>query len=116
MRNNAMFLLDLASAAGSVFPPHQQRRISINNMPSVSENYSPPDPPGPFPPSGPFQCLQALGVHPSQEMHEDQQFLEETFRRQTAQQSLMEATYNGNIHRYGSSGLRVCVQTIYSVK
>jgi E3 ubiquitin-protein ligase MYCBP2 len=116
MRNNAMFLLDLASAGGSVFPPHQQRRISINSMPSVSENYSPPDPPGPFPPSGPFQCLQALGVHPSQEMHEDQQFLEETLRRQTAQQSLMEATYNGNIHAYSSSGLRVCVQTIHSAE
>jgi hypothetical protein len=49
-------------------------------------------------------------------MHEDQQFLEETFRRQTAQQSLMEATYNGNIHAYSSSGLRVCVQTVPSVK
>ncbi|XP_023712844.2 E3 ubiquitin-protein ligase MYCBP2 [Cryptotermes secundus] len=105
MRNNAMFLLDLASAGGSVFPPHQQRRISINNMPSVSENYSPPDPPGPFLPVGPFQCLQALGV-PLQQVHEDQQFLEETFRRQTMQQSLMEAACNGNVHLGGPLGSR----------
>jgi E3 ubiquitin-protein ligase MYCBP2 len=110
MRNNAMFLLDLASAGGSVFPPHQQRRISFNNMPSVSENYSPPDPPGPFSPAGPFQCLQALGV-PSQQVHEDQQFLEETFRRQTIQQSLMEAACNGNLHLGGPLGLRVGVKT-----
>lgn len=111
MRNNAMFLLDLASAGGSVFPPHQQRRISINNMPSVSENYSPPDPPGPFSPVGPFQCLQALGIHPSQQLREDQQFLEETFRRQTIQQSLMEAAVSGNLHINGPLGLRVCAQS-----
>lgn len=110
MRNNAMFLLDLASAGGSVFPPHQQRRISINNMPSVSENYSPPDPPGPFSPVGPFQCLQALGI-PLQQVHEDEQFLEETFRRQTMQQSLMEAACNGNVHLGGPLGSRVGVQT-----
>lgn len=113
MRNNAMFLLDLASAAGSVFSPHQQRRISINNMPSVSENYSPPDPPGPFSPAGPFQCLQALGIHPSQQMHEDQQFLEETFRRQTIQQSLMEAGFSGNLHLGAPLGLRVCALTLF---
>jgi E3 ubiquitin-protein ligase MYCBP2 len=114
MRNNAMFLLDLASAGGSVFPPHQQRRVSINNMPSVSENYSPPDPPGPFSPAGPFQCLQTLGVA-SQQVHEDQQFLEETFRRQTIQQSLMEAACNGNLHVGGPLGIRVGVRAFMLV-
>ncbi|KAJ8867991.1 hypothetical protein PR048_031800 [Dryococelus australis] len=82
MKNNAMFLLELASAAGSGLPTNQQRRSFISSMPSVSENYSPPEPSGPFSPVGPFQCLQALGVYPSQQMRDDQTFLEEAFRRE----------------------------------
>jgi hypothetical protein len=44
-------------------------------------------------------------------VHEDEQFLEETFRRQTMQQSLMEAACNGNVHLGGPLGSRVGVQT-----
>ncbi|RLU26230.1 hypothetical protein DMN91_000023 [Ooceraea biroi] len=64
MKNNAMFLLDLASASGFNIPK-QQRRPS-QTLSSVAENYSPPEATGPFPPTGPFQCLQALGLHHSQ--------------------------------------------------
>ncbi|XP_052124547.1 E3 ubiquitin-protein ligase MYCBP2-like [Frankliniella occidentalis] len=63
MRNNAMFLLELASAAGSGL--HLERRPSPN-MPTVAENYSPQEASGPFTPVGPFQCLAALGANPSQ--------------------------------------------------
>lgn len=86
MRDNAMFLLDLASAA-SPGMPRQQRR-SVSGMPSVSENYSPPEPPGPFSPVGPFQCLQALGCH----LHEQE--LQDLMQRQPPQE--MDASFNGN--------------------
>ncbi|XP_011315230.1 E3 ubiquitin-protein ligase MYCBP2 isoform X2 [Fopius arisanus] len=75
MKNNAIFLLDLSSASG-VNIPKQQRRPS-QTLSSVAENYSPPEA-GPFPPTGPFQCLQALGVHHSLS-HEDK-YYEETLR------------------------------------
>lgn len=61
MKNNAMFLLDLASSAESGMA--HQRRSSGGIMPSVSENISPPDCVGPFGPLPPFQCLQSLGAN-----------------------------------------------------
>nr|CAD7199865.1 unnamed protein product [Timema douglasi] len=83
MKNNAMFLLELASAAGSGLPTHGQ-----GSMPAVAENYSPPEPSGPFPPPvGPLMCLQALGVHPTRD---EQKFLEETLLQQ------QEPGINGN--------------------
>ncbi|KAK9891458.1 hypothetical protein WA026_014691 [Henosepilachna vigintioctopunctata] len=60
MRNNAMFLLDLASSSDTSMAP--QRRSSNGYLPSLSENNSPPDCSGPFSPMPPFQCLQSLGV------------------------------------------------------
>ncbi|XP_032681431.1 E3 ubiquitin-protein ligase MYCBP2 isoform X1 [Odontomachus brunneus] len=93
MKNNAMFLLDLASASGFNIPK-QQRRPS-QTLSSVAENYSPPEAAGPFPPTGPFQCLQALGVHHSQS--HDERYYEEALRRQNGQQSNYEganAMYN----------------------
>ncbi|KAF7271207.1 hypothetical protein GWI33_015889 [Rhynchophorus ferrugineus] len=59
MKNNAMFLLDLASSSDSGMGP--QRRSSGIMMPSLSENITPPDCSGPFGPLPPFQCLQTLG-------------------------------------------------------
>ncbi|XP_076385847.1 MYC binding protein highwire isoform X12 [Megachile rotundata] len=96
MKNNAMFLLDLASASGLNIPK-QQRRPS-QTLSSVAENYSPPEAAGPFPPTGPFQCLQALGVHHSQS--HDERYYEETLRRQNGQNgyegsSGMSNTTNG---------------------
>ncbi|EFN81009.1 Probable E3 ubiquitin-protein ligase MYCBP2 [Harpegnathos saltator] len=93
MKNNAMFLLDLASASGFNIPK-QQRRPS-QTLSSVAENYSPPEAAGPFPPTGPFQCLQALGVHHSQS--HDERYYEEALRRQNGQQNNYEgasAVYN----------------------
>ncbi|KAL1517027.1 hypothetical protein ABEB36_000847, partial [Hypothenemus hampei] len=58
MKNNALFLLELASSADNGINVHQ-RRSSV--MPSVSENFSPPDCSGPFGPLPPFQCLHTLG-------------------------------------------------------
>lgn len=64
MKNNAIFLLDLASSAeSSVLAAHQRRSSASMIMPSVSENNSPPDYSGPFSPIPPFQCLQALDAH-----------------------------------------------------
>ncbi|KAL3283868.1 hypothetical protein HHI36_018037 [Cryptolaemus montrouzieri] len=60
MKNNAMFLLDLASSADTNMAP--QRRSSTSYLPSLSENNSPPDCSGPFSPMPPFQCLQSLGA------------------------------------------------------
>ncbi|XP_063987126.1 E3 ubiquitin-protein ligase MYCBP2 isoform X2 [Diachasmimorpha longicaudata] len=88
MKNNAMFLLDLSSASG-VNIPKQQRRPS-QTLSSVAENYSPPEA-GPFPPTGPFQCLQALGLHNSQS-HDDDKYYEETLRRQTGQVNIYESS------------------------
>ncbi|KAG7189537.1 hypothetical protein KM043_017228 [Ampulex compressa] len=88
VKNNAMFLLDIASASG-VSIPKQQRRPS-QTLSSVAENYSPPEAAGPFPPTGPFQCLQALGVHYSQS-HEER-YYEETLRRQNGQQNPYEGS------------------------
>nr|XP_022909947.1 E3 ubiquitin-protein ligase MYCBP2 isoform X2 [Onthophagus taurus] len=79
MRNNALFLLDLASASDTNVGT-RQRRPSSTVMPSVSERHSPPDiGGGPFNPVPPFQCLQALGA--DNEMQE-RQFYEEVLRRQ----------------------------------
>ncbi|KMQ98404.1 putative e3 ubiquitin-protein ligase mycbp2-like protein [Lasius niger] len=88
MKNNAMFLLDLASASGFNIPK-QQRRPS-QTLSSVAENYSPPEAAGPFPPTGPFQCLQALGVHHSQS--HDERYYEETLRRENGQQNNYEGS------------------------
>lgn len=87
MKNNAMFLLDIASASGLNIPKQQRR--SSQTLSSVAENYSPPETAGPFPPTGPFQCLQALGIHHSQS--HDERYYEETLRRQSEQN-----TYEGN--------------------
>lgn len=65
MKNNAMFLLDLASSADHTI--NHQRRSSVSIMPSVSENITPPDFTGPFGPPPPFQCLQSLGVNSNSE-------------------------------------------------
>lgn len=70
MKNNAMFLLDLASYNIS-------NRRSSTIMPSVSENQSPPDT-GPFGPLPPFQCLRALGATAP---HEDPFFDEDLYMR-----------------------------------
>lgn len=81
MKNNAMFLLDLASAASPNLPGQglSSKRSPYSSMPSVSE-HSPADS-DPFP-AIPFQCLQALGVHQSQlQMINEEQILEETLRQ-----------------------------------
>lgn len=96
MKNNAMFLLDLASASGLNIPK-QQRRPS-QTLSSVAENYSPPEAAGPFPPTGPFQCLQALGVHHSQS--HDERYYEETLRRQNGHQN----AYEGNVMANTTNG------------
>ncbi|XP_031781072.1 E3 ubiquitin-protein ligase MYCBP2 isoform X6 [Nasonia vitripennis] len=87
VKNNAMFLLDLASAAG-VNIPKQQRRPS-QTLSSVAENYSPPEAAGPFPSTGPFQCLLALGVQSSQ--NNEEKFYEEILKRQGGQQTSFDA-------------------------
>ncbi|XP_074033015.1 MYC binding protein highwire isoform X2 [Leptinotarsa decemlineata] len=61
MKNNAMFLLDLASSAEPTIS--HQRTSSASIMPSVSENISPPDCISPFGPPPSFQCLQSLGAN-----------------------------------------------------
>lgn len=95
MKNNAMFLLDLASSADAVI--NRQRRPSSSVMPSVSENNSPPDCAGPFSPIPPFQCLQALGAN---SMPDEPDFYEKVLREQ-------------NIHEV-SAGQRVRYnQTMY---
>ncbi|KAJ8937846.1 hypothetical protein NQ318_022264 [Aromia moschata] len=66
MKNNAMFLLELASSAETRMT--HPRRSSMSIMPSVSENSSPPDYIGPFGPLPPFQCLQSLGAN----LHNDE--------------------------------------------
>lgn len=99
MKNNAMFLLDLASASGFNIPK-QQRRPS-QTLSSVAENYSPPEATGPFPPTGPFQCLQALGVHHSQS--HDERYYEETLRRENGQQN----NYEGNSGTFNNTNGRV---------
>lgn len=90
VKNNAMFLLELASAAG-VNIPKQQRRPS-QTLTSVAENYSPPEAAGPFPSTGPFQCLLSLGVQNSQS--NDEMLYEESLRRQ-GQQNSYEGSNNG---------------------
>ncbi|KAJ8916892.1 hypothetical protein NQ315_013360 [Exocentrus adspersus] len=60
MKKNAMFLLDLASSSESGI---RRPRSSVNTMPSVSEDSSPPENTGPFDPLPPFQCLDALGAN-----------------------------------------------------
>lgn len=78
VKRNAMFLLDLASASGISLPKHQRR--PSQTLSAVAENYSPPDTSGPFPSSGPFQCLQGLGIHHTQAL--DERFYEEALRRE----------------------------------
>jgi hypothetical protein len=90
VKNNAMFLLDLSSAAG-INLPKQQRRYS-QALSAVAENYSPPEMAGPFPSTGPFQCLLALGVQNSQSNEE--RFYEEMLRHQ-GQQSSYDGGNNG---------------------
>ncbi|CAH0546546.1 unnamed protein product [Brassicogethes aeneus] len=77
IKNNAMFLLDLASSADTNIG--SQIRNSTSLMPSVSENHSPPDATGPFAPVPPFQCLQALEANLSKD---EPSFYEEVLRQQ----------------------------------
>lgn len=77
IKNNAMFLLDLASSADTNIT--HQIRAGSGLMPSVSENNSPPDVTGPFAPVPPFQCLQALGANQSLD---EPSFYEEVLRQQ----------------------------------
>lgn len=98
MKNNAMFLLDLASASGLNIPKQQRR--SSQTLSSVAENYSPPEAAGPFPPTGPFQCLQALGIHHSQS--HDERYYEEALRRQNGQQN----AYEGNSGMFNTTNGR----------
>ncbi|CAB0038014.1 unnamed protein product [Trichogramma brassicae] len=86
VKSNAMFLLDLASAAGVSIPKHQRR--PSQTLSSVAENHSPPEPAGPFPTQVPFQCLLALGVNNSQS-YEDHVY-EELLRRQNSLQDSQE--------------------------
>ncbi|KAL7297667.1 hypothetical protein TKK_0009333 [Trichogramma kaykai] len=86
VKSNAMFLLDLASAAGVNIPKHQRR--PSQTLSSVAENHSPPEPAGPFPTQVPFQCLLALGVNNSQS-YEDHVY-EELLRRQNSLQDSQE--------------------------
>lgn len=98
VKNNAMFLLDLASAAGVCIPKQQHHRVS-QTLSSVAENYSPPESSGPFPSTGPFQCLHALGVTNLQTNEE--RAYEEALRRQNAN------SYEGNSGGFTNSNGRV---------
>ncbi|KAH0817635.1 hypothetical protein GEV33_005156 [Tenebrio molitor] len=106
MKNNAMFLLDLASSADTVIS--RQRRPSSSVMPSVSENNSPPDCGGPFSPVPPFQCLQALGAS---SIPNEPEFYEKVLRQQslhdgnTGQRPLSEVSISDN-DSDSSKGLR----------
>ncbi|XP_063236464.1 E3 ubiquitin-protein ligase MYCBP2 isoform X2 [Bacillus rossius redtenbacheri] len=93
MRNNAMFLLELASASGSGLPPTPPRGAA---MPPVSEHRSPPEAAGPFSPVGAFRCLQALGAFPSQQARDDRDFLEEAFRRENGGSRPVSDTLSDN--------------------
>ncbi|CAH1132864.1 unnamed protein product [Ceutorhynchus assimilis] len=82
MKNNAMFLLDLASSADTGMG--SQRRASGCVMPSVSENITPPDCSGPFGPLPPFQCLSTLG---GMNFFDEPAFYNEMLQRQNFQNS-----------------------------
>lgn len=103
MKNNAMFLLDLASSADNCI--HPQRRSSVSIMPSLSENSSPPDCSGPFGPPPPFQCLQALGAN----LSSDLRFYDDILKRQNIQDS------GGFKAGPSASGQRVSQPTIINV-
>lgn len=60
MKQNAMFLLELASSTDLTIDHKKRQSGSI--LPSVTENITPPDYNGPFGPPPPFQCLQSLGI------------------------------------------------------
>lgn len=98
IKNNAMFLLDLASASGSTIPKQQRR--SSQTLSSVAENYSPPEAAGPFSTNGPFQCLQALGVDQSTCNYLSSlsscRYYEENLKPQTSQQNNYEGMNNAN--------------------
>lgn len=84
MKDNAMFLLELASSAETGM--NHQRRPSSTAMPSLSENNStsPPDYSSSFfPVPPPFQCLQSLGADPA---FNDAPFYEEVLKRHSAQE------------------------------
>ncbi|KAK4876736.1 hypothetical protein RN001_009242 [Aquatica leii] len=89
MKNNAIFLLDLASSADMGM---SHRRASVSAMPSLSENNSPPDLGGPFSPLPPFQCLQALGaISP----YEESPFCDEELRRKSVQDGFLPGPSHG---------------------
>lgn len=101
MKNNAMFLLELASAANSG-PIGHQRRPSASNMPAVVENQSPPDCGGPFGPPPPFQCLRALGATAPRD---DPPFCEEVLRRQSFQDGSIAGPSHGGQRPYSEVSL-----------
>ncbi|XP_056648043.1 E3 ubiquitin-protein ligase MYCBP2 isoform X1 [Diorhabda sublineata] len=87
MKNNAMFLLDLASSAETSIT--HQRRPSSSIMPSVSENISPPECCGPFraPPS--FQCLSSFGAN---FIFDEPRFYKEMFYKQECPESFFQGS------------------------
>lgn len=122
MKNNAMFLLDLASSADAVI--NRQRRPSSSVMPSVSENNSPPDCAGPFSPVPPFQCLQALGAH---SMPDEPDFYEKVLREQNIHEASasqrVRSIYSSNVFntifvscsRYRKFLFRIMIQRVAKV-
>lgn len=82
MKDNAMFLLELASSAETGMS--HQRRPSSTVMPSVSEktSSSPDYSSSFFPAPPPFQCLQALGADNA---YNDMPFYEEVLKRHSIQ-------------------------------
>ncbi|KAB0796834.1 hypothetical protein PPYR_10895 [Photinus pyralis] len=89
MKNNAIFLLDLASSADMGI---SHRRASMSTMPSLSEHNLPPDLGGPFSPLPPFQCLQALGALSP---YEETPFCDEELRRKSVQEGFLPGPSHG---------------------
>lgn len=95
MKQNAMFLLELASS--SDLNIDHQRRQSSSVLPSVSENITPPDYNGPFGPPPPFQCFQSLGIS----LCKDSNFYNNILRKQDFEENFNCAS--------SSSGQRVSI-------
>lgn len=111
MKDNALFLLELASSANTgkswnlvifinkiiywIFYSgiNHQRRPSSTAMPSLAEtSSSPPDySTSFFPPPPPFQCLQSLGAEPA---YNDLPFYEEVLKRHSVQDGFMAGPSN----------------------
>ncbi|XP_060534839.1 E3 ubiquitin-protein ligase MYCBP2 isoform X2 [Cylas formicarius] len=90
MKNNAVFLMDLASTTDSNMT--HQRRASGCALPSLSENITPPDCSGPFGPLPPFQCLTTLGAS----FTEEATFYNEILQKQNALNGYLGAPSTSN--------------------